>query len=267
MERATRSRPAPVVVDATDWLKTAAIVLVTIDHIGLFHFADEQWWRLVGRWAAPVFFFLLGYAETQRVPPIWIVAGVILTVLDSWSTNWHWVPPNILLSLALIRWARPYVKPFAETSGWLAFAVILAVLIGLRPLSGEAFDYGTVGWMWAALGLYQRMRADAAATTTTDAALLQRSLSMCLIAALFHIWEQQNEFTFPAAYFAVLVAGIAVLASVLVTYRRRPSVIQPPVPIAGPLRFIGHHTLEIYALQMIAFELLALAARAGINGN
>jgi len=37
---------------------------------------------------------------------------------------------------------------------------------------------------------------------------------------------------------------------------RGPSCIQPPAAIAGALRFIGRHTLEIYAIQLAGSELL-----------
>ena len=42
----------------------------------------------------------------------------------------------------------------------------------------------------------------------------------------------------------------------LCLFLRGPSRIQPPEPIAGALRFIGRHTLEIYAIQLAGSELL-----------
>ena len=96
------------VVDNTDWLKTAAIVLVLIDHVGYFFIDDDHWWSVFGRMAAPSFFFLIGYAHTRAVPLQWIFLGVILTLLDSSNNDWRWVAPNILLSFSLIRFARPY---------------------------------------------------------------------------------------------------------------------------------------------------------------
>ena len=47
-------------VDNTDWLKTAAIILVAVDHIGHFFMEDDKWWSVFGRLAAPTFFFLMG---------------------------------------------------------------------------------------------------------------------------------------------------------------------------------------------------------------
>ncbi|MGE3833115.1 MAG: TraX family protein, partial [Parvibaculaceae bacterium] len=107
-------------VDNTDWLKTFAIIMVAIDHTGYFFIEDADWWSVFGRLAAPVFFFLMGYAHTRRVPLLWIGVGLVLTLLESWNANWTWVSPNILLSFALIRLARPYVHSLAQRHGWLA---------------------------------------------------------------------------------------------------------------------------------------------------
>ena len=109
-------RAPPRAVDNTDWLKTAAIILVSVDHFGYFFMEDDLWWSVFGRLAAPTFFFLLGYAQTRTVPLHWIWLGVILTLLDSWNADWTWVAPNILLSFALIRIARPYVQDACATS-------------------------------------------------------------------------------------------------------------------------------------------------------
>jgi len=107
MSDTMRPPSASHAVDNTDWLKTAAIILVVVDHIGYFFVEHDQWWSVFGRLAAPAFFFLIGYGRTRTVPLHWLWLGVILTLLDSSNNAWSWVAPNILLSFALIRSARP----------------------------------------------------------------------------------------------------------------------------------------------------------------
>ena len=68
MHDAARSRTPPRPVDNADWLKTAAIISVSIGHFGFFFVEDDRWWSVVGRFAAPPFFFLVGYAQTRTVP-------------------------------------------------------------------------------------------------------------------------------------------------------------------------------------------------------
>ena len=53
-------------VDCTDWLKCAALVCAMLDHFGHFFMDDDRWWGVVGRLAAPTFFFLIGYAATRN---------------------------------------------------------------------------------------------------------------------------------------------------------------------------------------------------------
>ena len=147
-------------VDNTDWLKTAAIILVTVDHIGYFFIDQDEWWSVVGRLAAPIFFFLIGYSQTRAVPLLWIGLGVILTLLDSSNHNWTWVAPNILLSFALIRLGRPYAQGFVQRHRWLAFAVLTCMLLALLLPAAKMVDYGAEGWLWALFGLFQRMYVD-----------------------------------------------------------------------------------------------------------
>ncbi len=119
MHDATRSRTPPRPVDNADWLKTVAIISVSVGHFGYFFMEDDRWWSVFGRLAAPTFFFLLGYAQTRTVPLNWIWLGLMLTLLESWNADWTWVAPNILLSLALIRIARPYVRMLVQLTAGL----------------------------------------------------------------------------------------------------------------------------------------------------
>ena len=137
MHVAARSTSTPQAVDNTDWLKTAAIILVFVDHFGYFFMEDDLWWSAFGRLAAPPFFFLIGYAQTRTVPLHWIGLGVILTLLDSWNADWTWVAPNILLSFALIRFARPYVQILVQRHGWVAFALLVCRTCRGAADSGE----------------------------------------------------------------------------------------------------------------------------------
>ena len=260
----------PQAIDNTDWLKTAAIILVVIDHIGYFFIEDAEWWSVVGRLAAPLFFFLLGYAQTRNVPFRWIWLGVILTLLDSWNAGWTWVAPNILLSFALIRIARPYAKIFIQHSGWVAFAVLVSALFAVLPFAAVIVEYGAEGWLWALFGLCQRMYVDSRSANNTDSTAQDQAtptqifppniglmrLLACFIAAVVYIWQEQIEFSFFHDQLAAVIFGIGVLSFSLCLFRRGPSRIQPSEPLAGTMRFIGRHTLEIYAAQLAGSELL-----------
>jgi hypothetical protein len=270
MHDATRPRAAPHAVDNTDWLKAAAIVLVSVDHFGHFFMDDDRWWGVFGRLAAPTFFFLMGYAQTRTVPLRWIWLGVILTLLNSWNAGWTWVTPNILLSLAFVRVARPHVQILVQRYGWAAFVLIVCVLVAALPIAAKCVDYGAEGWLWALFGLYQRRYVDGTSaadvlgeaqdsSAPTPAAIgtagLMRLLA-CLVAAVVYILQEQQEFSFPAVHLAVFILGLGVLSASLCLFMRGESPFQPREKIASTLRFIGRHTLEIYAIQLAGSELI-----------
>jgi hypothetical protein len=275
MDDATRSTSTPhrsphTPVDNTDWLKTAAIILVAVDHFGHFFVRDDRWWSVFGRLAAPTFFFLIGYAQTRRVPLHWIWLGVILTLLNSWNAGWTWVAPNILLSLAFIRIARPWVQILLQRYGWVAFALLVSVLVAVLPVVTKIVDYGAEGWLWGLFGLCQRIYVDGRSAPAVDAtaqssappahtrtgnANLMRLLA-CLVAAVVYVWQEQREYSFLQIHFAVFILGVGVLSASLCAFQRGASRIQPPEAIAGALRFIGRRTLEIYAIQLAGSELI-----------
>ena len=251
-------------VDNTDWLKAAAIILVVVDHTGYFFIKDADWWHVFGRMAAPIFFFLLGYATSRTVPVRWIGVGVILTLLESWNAGWAWVAPNILLSLALIRLVRPYAQAFLQRHGWVAFAVFISALIAVLPIASNIFDFGAEGWLWALFGLCQRIYVDGNdgnSTAEVDSHAMTQNMGLmrllaCVVAAVVYVWQEQMEFSFSQIQFTVFIFGVGVLILSLCAFRRGPSRVQPQEPIAGSLRFFGRYTLEIYAIQLAGSELI-----------
>jgi peptidoglycan/LPS O-acetylase OafA/YrhL len=265
-----RNPRAPHPVDNTDWLKTAAVILVLVDHFGYFFAEDDLWWSVFGRLAAPTFFFLMGYAQSRTVPLRWIWLGVILTLLESWNANWTWVALNILLSLALVRSARPYGLILLQRHGWAAFAFLVSALLAVSSIAGNIVDYGSEGWLWALFGLCQRMYIDSRSATDVAAPAQTSALPApamkenagrmrllaCLAAVVVYVWQEQREYSYPHIPFAVFIVGIAVWSASLCLFLRGPSRIQPPEAIAGAMRFIGRHTLEIYAIQLVVSELL-----------
>jgi len=242
------------VADNSDWLKTAAIIMVAVDHFGYFFVYDADWWSVFGRMAAPVFFFLMGYAQSRTIPFRWIWLGVALTLLDSWNNNWTWVAPNILLSLALIRLARPQVKTLMLRYGWVAFVLLAGALYALLPIAANIVDFGAEGWLWALFGLCQRMYVDREQVSIPKVGLMR--LLACAVAAVVYVWQEQLVFWFSQVQLAVVILCVCILSLSLCLFRRGPSRIQPPEPIAGVLHFIGWHTLEIYVIQLAGSELI-----------
>jgi hypothetical protein len=68
MPDAARLTSTPHAVDNTDWLKTAAIIATVFGHIGFFFTEEDGWLSVFGRFAAPILFFFLGYAQSRTIP-------------------------------------------------------------------------------------------------------------------------------------------------------------------------------------------------------
>ena len=79
-------------------------------------------------------------------------------------------------------------------------------------------------------------------------------LLACLIAAAVYVWREQLEFSFSELQFAVFILVVSILSLQLSLFRRGPTRIQPPKLIAGGLGFIGRHTLEIYAIELVCIR-------------
>ena len=81
-------------------------------------------------------------------------------------------------------------------------------------------------------------------------------LLACAIAALVYVWREQAEYSFPRLQLTAFILEAGVLSATLCLFHRGASRFQPPAAVVGLLRFIGRHTLEIYAIQLAGSELL-----------
>ena len=99
-------------------------------------------------------------------------------------------------------------------------------------------------------------RGSPAPTLTATDTVGPLRLLACLLAAVVYIWQEQEDYSFPAVHLAVVILGLGVLSISLCLFKHGESRFQPPEKIASVLRFVGRHTLEIYAIQLAGSELL-----------
>ena len=240
--------PAPVTT--TDLLKLAGLAFVFADHFGLFFTPDDEWWRLAGRTAAPIFFFLLGFASTRGVPPSWIILGAMLTALDVYvSGGLEDVTLNILFNFALIRLASSWIKAHVVPKHWglPALAMVCAASI---PLAEIILEYGAEGWLWALFGL----AASEAVVLGTSEARMQRNLVAAICVTAYLLMEAR-DFEFELSQLAVLAALVCGLALTLIRFRRAEAPFRVPAPIGIAFNWIGRHSLEIYAVSLFLMQL------------
>jgi hypothetical protein len=249
--------PHPRQVTTTDAWKLAALTFVLIDHYGLFFDPEDVWWRLFGRIAAPVFFFLIGFARSRNVPWTWLAFGVLLTAVDYWTMPGRTsVTLNILLNFALLRlvlsWVETQVMPRP-----VPLAGLVLVSAALIAVLDPVLEYGGEGWLWALFGLGHRLYLD-----QPDRNALWRRNLLGAAAGAAYIVREISDYGFDAPQSAILVVLVGGLVLLLARFRRAALAWQPPGPVRGLFAFAGRHSLEIYAVSLLAMQLLAYAMDA-----
>lgn len=246
--RKTTRSLAPITT--TDLLKFAGLAFVFADHIGLFFAPDEDWWRVFGRAAAPIFFFLIGFARTSSVPAIWFALGAILTALDFYvSDGLDDVTLNILFNFALIRFAMPAIETHVLTRTWGA-PVLALFCAAMIPVAAIILEYGAEGWLWALFGLVTRE----AIVKATSQARLQRNFVAVFCVAVYLVVETR-DFDFEPVQTATLCALIVVLGVLLAAFRRADAPFEAPAPLSQAFKWMGRRSLEIYAVSLFIMQL------------
>jgi hypothetical protein len=241
-------------VTTTDLWKLVGLLLVLIDHWGLL-FADDPSWRVVGRAAAPIFFFFIGLARTRRVPWSWVVLGLVLTAVESWTsgTGLGKINLNILINFAFVRLLLPEVERRVMPHPWAIALLAVAIVLLIRPFQ-QIMEYGAEGWLWALFGLSHRLALEAQhphSRWTRD--------GFAAAAALVYTVKEILDHGFDGAEGAALAGLTAALTLALTLFRRADLSWQPPEPLAAVLRFCGHYSLEIYAATLLAMQITAYA--------
>ena len=261
MHDATRSRTPPRPVDNTDWLKTVAIICVSAGHFGFFSWKTSSGGAFRTLCSSAVF-LPCGLRADPDCPASLDMDRRHSDLLESSNADWTWVAPNILLSLALIRLARPYVQMLVQRHGWVpssSSSPHFAVL----PVAAKIVDYGAEGWLWALFGLCQRQYVDGMSAR-------QRRRNSTLVSIRAGCDPDRRPDAASGLLGRCGRLRLAGTKGVLVSgnsfscryFGRRRSVRQPvsiqawrePHPTSRAnsqhARFIGRHTLEIYAIQL-----------------
>lgn len=141
--------------DTWDVLKLAAIVLMFVDHTGLFLLNDDAaayYLRALGRGGMPIFLFLAGYARSYKFS--WELFGLACLLSGfEWVYFWHIDTLNslftILICRAIFQWFQVRGRVIKRPHEWYIGGVLLFVL-------GAVTEYGTMGFIMALAGYIRR---------------------------------------------------------------------------------------------------------------
>ncbi len=245
------NKALPRDVTSYDLLKTLAVVTMVIDHIGMYFFPDDLWWRAIGRLSFPIWLFLIGYARSRDISPKLLGAGALLALAHI-PAGMPIFPLNILLSIALVRLCIDKVMPFFEKGSslfWLSFGALAILSI---PTS-IVLEFGTHALLFAVFGYMCRHWGEDR----------QRERSGFMFATMFSYLAIQS-LLFGFSQIQLLVMAVGVTAVCLYTLKPFKPLTFRSLPLAGVLKFCGRYTLEIYAVHVLAF--MAAAVYLGREG-
>ncbi len=253
----------PDTVTSYDVWKTAALILMIVDHIGFYFFPDAYWWRAVGRMSAPIWLFLLGYARSRDIPPkLWGGGGFL--VLFSFVIGPTLFPTNILINMVLIRISLDWVvqRYLDNKKHWMeGLVIILALILPTNVLT----DYGIIGMVVALMGyisrhLYDTHKRENKITVKEKKYSPEFLTYFTFFAAGLYIMWPAFTFGFNVPQNIFMTIAVSFVFYKLQYFRPlsnvSDSLSQIPV-ISHVLKFGGRWTLEIYIVHIIIFKIIA----------
>ncbi|MFK7839725.1 MAG: TraX family protein [Bdellovibrionales bacterium] len=248
------SRPQKISdgLTSTDLLKSLALILMFVDHIGHFFYPDEEWFRVVGRLSVPIWFFLIGYADVRKVQGvIWLGGFVVL--LSTLISGYYIFPLNVLFTLALARlWVDRLM--FGALQNYEAFVGMFFILLFLGVPSAMFFEYGAFGMMFTVFGYMRRHHEG------LEIRPLAKYGFLVAIGVVYVAFSGLSLTAFSNAQLLFLSVALFFLMMVMYHFRRCEfvSVPQGLERFMIPFKILGRHTLLIYVLHLSLLNILMI---------
>lgn len=233
-----------------DIIKALAMIAMFADHLGVYFYSDVSTLRIVGRLAAPCFFFLIGTNRRHDFNLTLLISGLLLTALTMIVTGACYY--NILLSFFLLNlffhWQEDGPQ-FANIDGKTRFIKLLLIysLLAIAiPWTTTNIEYGSVGWMFAIAGRL--------------CALKNPSFSVCLFfTCLSYFIEELIGFSwlsnsFQAASFLVVCMFLFFSLS---SYQLKE--VKLPYGFKSIVLLLSRYSLWIYITHVFLFTMLVTA--------
>lgn len=252
LSRSLKTQNLPGALTSYDVLKTLALVLMVVDHIGYFFFPEEMWFRVIGRLSVPIWFFLIGFARTREIPKLFWVMALVVTA-SALIAGEYLFPLNILFTLILARLSIDWIYTHALRNREAFLGMFFLLFLGALP-SLIFIEYGTLGLLFTLMGALRRRKDEVSAPGWMI-------WSFFAAGALAYIIIQGALLpSISGAQLAVLVLGMAALSITL--YFFQPQCYErlnvKTVPLVGMIMFTGRRTLEIYAVHVVVLRFIAM---------
>jgi len=164
LKELTKARKGPPTgINMYDIAKLIAVFTMICDHYGYFgipgiSYTTSRWTRVVGRMAAPMFFFLAGYSDKFRFRWHTWCWALCLFLLNAWlglrltATVW-----DSLNSILFINWMWHYVR-WEKIQHWAWHIILMVGLCYAKDYFSEEWRiaYGSLPFMIAIAGTLVR---------------------------------------------------------------------------------------------------------------
>jgi hypothetical protein len=251
------SKELPSLVTHLDIIKTIAVIVMVIDHLGMYFFPDITWFRAIGRIGMPVWFFMVGYARGRDLPNRLLIGALVLAVADIVFFN-RVFPMNALVTIIALRFTIDLIMGFILRSRYIF--VLSSILMTLFYVATNlVVEYGTLALMFACVGYLTRHKDKVMELTfVTNKDYVGFSILTFVAFCLF----QNATFQFDDIQFAMM--GILTFACMAILMTMRPMTF-PQIKggmVVRVLQYCGRNTLDIYVAHLLVFKVILFASLA-----
>lgn len=224
-------------VNTHDLLKVVGIVLMLIDHTG-YLFENDGLLRTLGRGAAPLFFFLIGYSGKLHCHWRLVLYAIVLSLVGMlFFYNTFWL--NILFSFMFAHVIMTYY-PATKAPTWLLYSLFICLLLLHIPLM-RFLEYGATGILITLTAHWMRH----------DIPYARLLFSINLI--LHIIWQAIAFSLLSNMLYLTLLSGIGFTTwAVLTNYQL--ITLKWPKSLILPTLFTARYSLDIYFFHLIIIQ-------------
>ncbi len=248
------NKAMPKNLTSYDLLKTLAMVLMIVDHLGYYFFPDLLWFRAFGRLSAPIWLFLIGYARTRDFSTRMWVSIFVLT-LSSYMVGLSILPLTILVTILIARVILDPLMGAIRATPQILYP-ISAVLFLMTIASFPLFEYGSEVMMIVMLGYLVRHKEEVPFRK-------EQIFTFAIVAASSHIFYQSMVFfSFDKIQTGLVAIGILTILTALLKFRpiEYPTLTaRLPAMVTWFLQLCGRRNLELYVIHIVLFRFIALA--------
>lgn len=246
------NKTLPRALNSYDLLKTFAVIIMIIDHIGFYFYPEDNWWRAIGRVGFPIWFFLAGHSTGRDFSAKLWVCALFLLAMNA-VTGLGMMPLNALFTIMILRAVIDSLMRGSAAGQAYLWAVVAVCTILFLP-TNNLVEYGTMALMFAMFGYMVRHKGEGIYTKATIQTFMM-AISVIFIA------YQWVTFMFAPPEFIVMALGTLIVCIILTEFRfiEYPNVTAKlPLPVLWFNQFCGRHTLEIYVVHLTLFKIAAL---------